>query len=188
VTDAQIENQLKAALAWNGTSDSSTVDVAVIQGTAYLSGAVESAADRAEAQDISSKINGVLWIQNHLKVQPPIDVVYGDSWPYDGYYGWGYGGNGGWPYYAQTPFYGLASVGPQPYRSDAAIEKKIESKFFWSPFVDRDDVKLSVHGAVATLTGTVGSWIGWGEAQKDAMKGGATAVINQLTIKSHHWW
>jgi len=181
VADPQIENQLKAALAWDAGSDSSGVDVAVIKGTAYLSGTVESAAAKAEAQEVASKITGVLAVRNHLQVEPPVEVAYGDGWPYDGYYGWGYGSIDGWPSYA------VAQVGPQPYLGDAAIEKKIETRFFWSPFVDRNDVQLNVHGAVATLTGTVGTWIGWGEAQKDALKGGATAVINQLRVTPHHW-
>ena len=41
-TDAETEKQLKAALSWDPLLDSSTIDVAVNNRTAYLSGAVES--------------------------------------------------------------------------------------------------------------------------------------------------
>ena len=56
-------------------------------------------------------------------------------------------------------------------------------KPFWSPFVDRDDIEVTVHGGVATLTGTVGTWIGYGEADKDARKSGAGDVINRIEVK-----
>jgi osmotically-inducible protein OsmY len=84
-----------------------------------------------------------------------------------------------WPYYNGRLTTGFRDFGPQPYLSDAQIKKKIEDRFFWSPFVDRDDIKVTVNGGVATLTGTVGTWIGWGEADKDAHQSGATAVLNQ---------
>jgi osmotically-inducible protein OsmY len=60
--------------------------------------------------------------------------------------------------------------------------------FFWSPFVRSKDIKVVVDGAVATLTGTVGTWIGWNEADKDARKGGATAVLNRVKVKQGAWW
>jgi hypothetical protein len=36
---------------------------------------------------------------------------------------------------------------------------------------------------VATLTGSVGTWIGYEEADQDAHKGGAAAVCNRLEVK-----
>ena len=69
-TDAEVEKQLKAALAWNPLLDSSTIDVAVMNRTAYLSGGVESRFEKAEAQDVASRTKGVVVIFNHLKVEP----------------------------------------------------------------------------------------------------------------------
>jgi len=40
--------------------------------------------------------------------------------------------------------------------------------------VHGDEIKVSVERGMATLTGTVGTWIGWGEADKDARRSGAT--------------
>jgi len=40
----------------------------------------------------------------------------------------------------------------------AAVERGLVS-----PFVHSKDIKVAVDGGVATLTGTVGTWIGWGE-------------------------
>ena len=193
---AAMEKQLKAALLWDPFLDSSTIDVAVINRVAYLSGAVDSSFQKAEAQDVASRIKGVVQVRNHLKVEPEYYSIYDSDYDYyNGYYypDYDYGyyddyGYYGWPYYNQSPYYVSEMSGPQPYLSDEQIKKNIEDRFFWSPFVDRDDIKVTVDGAVATLTGTVGTWIGWGEADKDARKGGATAVLNRVTVNKGHWW
>ena len=49
-------------------------------------------------------------------------------------------------------------------------------------------IKVTVDGAVANLTGTVRTWMDRGEADKDARKGGATAVLNRVTVNKGHWW
>jgi len=182
-TDAQMEKELKAALFWDPLVDSSTITVAVINRTAYLSGGVESSFQRNEAQDVASRTKGVLLIHDHLKVEPDYTVADYD-WPYYADYGWPYSYYD-WPYYNQPPYYNSETFGPQPDLSDAQIKKKIEDGFFWSPFVDRADITVTVHGAVATLTGTVGTWVGWNEADKDAHKSGATAVLDQIKVKKH---
>jgi len=186
-TDAETEKQLKAALSWDPLLDSSTIDVAVINRTAYLSGAVESSFEKAEAHDVASRIKGVLLVRNHLKVEPEFSISYYD-WPYYSYYDWPYYSSYGWPYYNQSPYYDSEIFGPQPYLSDEQIKKNIENGFFWSPFVRSDDIKVTVDGGVATLTGTVGTWIGWGEADKDAHKGGAAGGLNRVKVKKRHWW
>ena len=165
-SDSEMEKQLKTALFWNTLLDDVSVDVAVINRVAYLSGTVDSIGQKAEAQDVASRIKGVTIIRNRLKVEPPVAVLYYD-WP---------------TIYPVAEF-----VGPQPYLSDDEIRSEIEDAFLWSPFVDRDDVTVTVHGGVATLTGTVGSWIGYGEADKDARRSGAT-VRNQLRVKKGAWF
>jgi len=196
-TDKEMQAQLKAALLWDPWLDSSTIDVGVNHRIAYLSGGVESSLQKAEAQDVASRIKGVVEVRNHLKVEPEYyaysdyDNDY-DNGYYSPYYDYGYFddyGYYGWPYYYNEPsYYSSERFGPQPYKTDAQIKKNIEDRFFWSPFVDRDDVKVTVDGAVATLTGTVNTWIGYNEADKDARKGGATAVLNRITVNKGHWW
>jgi osmotically-inducible protein OsmY len=184
IVAADMEKQLKSALSWDPWLDSSTIDVAVINHIAYLSGGVESSFQKAEAQDVASRTKGVLEIRNHLKIQPDYaisDYDYYSDYDY-GYYGdYGYSG---WPYadYNESPYNVSEMSGPQPYKSDAKIKKSIEDRFFWSPFVDRNDIKVTVNGGVATLTGTVGTWIGWGEAEKDSHKGGASFVRDRVTV------
>jgi len=186
---ADTESQLKAALAWDPWLDnSSDIDVAVIDHVAYLSGGVDSSFQRAEAQDVASRTKGIDEVRDHLKVVPDYlaaeyDSDYDAYSDYDyGYYGWPYYSVS--PYFSETPYYDAEMSGPQPYKSDAQIKKSIEDHMFWSPFVDRDDVKVAVNGGVATLTGTIGTWVGWGEAEKDAHKGGAS-FVRDLVSETH---
>jgi len=196
-TDQEMQTQLKAALLWDPLLDSSTIDVGINHRIAYLSGGVESSLQKAEAQDVASRTKGVVEVRNHLKVEPAYYSLsdYDNDYYNDYYYpDYDYGyfddyGYYGWPYYYNEPsYYSSERFGPQPYKSDAQIKKSIEDRLFWSPFVDRDDVKVTVDGAVATLTGTVNTWIGWNEADKDARKGGATAVLDRITVNKGRWW
>ena len=72
--------------------------------------------------------------------------------------------------------------------TDERIKKNIERGLFWSPFVHSADIQVAVDGGVATLTGAVGTSIGWGEADRDARRSGAIGVVNQVKVKSGGWW
>ena len=178
-TDAEMKEQIKAVLSWDPLLDSSTIDVAVIDHVAYLSGSVTSNYQKGEVEDVASRTKGVVSaVLNHLKVEPGFAVSY-YAWPdYLGY---------GWPYYDQSPYYISEIFGPQAFLSDGLIKRNIEDGFFWSPFVHSKDIKVSVDGGVATLTGTVGTWIAWGEADKDARRSGATTVLNRVKVKEGTW-
>jgi osmotically-inducible protein OsmY len=152
--------------------------VAVVNRVAYLSGTVGSFVQKAEAQDVALRTKGVVLVWNALKVEPASWVTYYD-WPNYYYYS---------PYGGQTSSYASGMFGPQLYLSDERIKKNIENAFFWSPFVHSDEIKVSVDGGMATLTGTVGTWMGWGEADKDARKSGATGVVNRVKVKAGAWW
>jgi osmotically-inducible protein OsmY len=169
--DAEMQKQLKAALSWDPLLDSSRIEAVVTNSVASLSGTVDSSFEKAEVQDVASRIKGVTMVRNHLKTDPEYATYYYD-WPYYSY---------DWPYYNPSPYY-ITDVILQ-YPSDEHIKKSIEDAFFWSPFVRSDDVKVTVNGGVATLTGSVGTWIGWGEVDKDAHKSGANQVLNQVKVR-----
>ena len=171
--NTDIEKNLRAALLWNPVLEGSQIEVAVINHAAYLSGAVDSVHQKDEAQDVAARTKGVVEVRNHLKVEPEFAISHYD-WPYYDYY---YG-----------PYYEFEYFGPQPIKSDEQIKKDITKAFFWSPFVDRDDITVTVHNGVATLTGKVNGWIAYGEAQRDAHKGGAADVRNRLQVKKGAWF
>jgi osmotically-inducible protein OsmY len=177
-TDAEMTEQLKAVLLWNPLLDSSAIDVRVIDHVVHLSGTVASSLQRAEAQEVASRTKGVFSVLNHLKLEPEFSVSY-YTWP--NHLGHGWANSDKSPYVSEV-------FGPQAFLSDEQIKRNIEDAFFWSPFVRRGDIKVAVDGGVATLTGTVGNWIGLAEADKDAHDSGATAVFNRVKVKKGSWW
>ena len=68
-------------------------------------------------------------------------------------------------------------------RADLEIRRDIEDELWWSPFVDSDQVTVTVEDGVATLTGEVDSWMERFIAEENAMEGGAKEVNNRIQIR-----
>jgi osmotically-inducible protein OsmY len=167
-----IEKNLQAALLRDPRLDGLHIEVAVINHAAYLGGWVDSAFQKSEAQDVASRTKGVVLVRDHLRIEPEYSLPrYSPS--YSGY---------DWRNYK------LEGLGPPPPKSDAQIKKDIEKAFFWSPFVDRDDITLTVHDGVAILRGTVDGYLAYSEADRDARKSDAIGVINRLNVKKSAWF
>ncbi|MCA9558570.1 MAG: BON domain-containing protein [Myxococcales bacterium] len=66
---------------------------------------------------------------------------------------------------------------------DLQVKQDIEDELFWSPFVDEDQVEVSVENGVATLRGTVDTLRERYNAGSNALEGGAQAVINRLQVE-----
>jgi osmotically-inducible protein OsmY len=73
--------------------------------------------------------------------------------------------------------------GAWSWRDDWEIRQDIASELSWSPFVDRDQVTVSVDDGVATLTGTVDNWHERSTAESNAWEGGAKDVRNRLRVR-----
>jgi osmotically-inducible protein OsmY len=71
---------------------------------------------------------------------------------------------------------------PYRYKIDSAIEEDIENEFFWSLFVDGDDITVSVEDGVATVSGIVDDWKEYKAVIDNAFEGGAKRVRNNLHI------
>jgi len=67
--------------------------------------------------------------------------------------------------------------------SDWEIQKAIESELYWSPYVNRGEVAVSVEDGVATLKGKVDTWAERKVAAKNAIDGGAIRVKNRLSVE-----
>jgi osmotically-inducible protein OsmY len=66
------------------------------------------------------------------------------------------------------------------------LKARIEDRLFWDPRVEHELVTVAVApDGAATLTGTVGVWSEIKAASADAVRGGATRVMNKLQLKSH---
>ena len=70
------------------------------------------------------------------------------------------------------------------WKPDPLIKTDILNELWWSPYVDVDDVTVSVNQGVATLTGTVDSYFEREIAIENAREGGAKSVVSHITIRS----
>ena len=159
-SDTEADKGLKAALRCDPALEGANIQTAVFDHVAYLNGTVDSLTQKADAYDVASRVRGIVEIRNYLTmVKEPEYFFYGQ------------------------PISDFETFGLSPRKSDAQIKKGIERAFLWSPFVHRNDITVQVEGGVARLTGTVGSWVGYEEADRDAHKGGAREVINELNLE-----
>lgn len=169
VPDETIARNVKAALVRDPYVDRYSIGVSASNGTVKLTGSVDSYYEKVHAVDIASGVNGVTSVRNSLAVDFPDFRYY--SWPYS--------------WYDNAPYY--YNVRPQwmnwSHTDSTEVKSDIEERFYWSPFVNSDDIKVSVNDGVATLTGTVKSRREFNIATENAYQGGAHSVINKLEVK-----
>jgi osmotically-inducible protein OsmY len=68
------------------------------------------------------------------------------------------------------------------WKSDWTIKQDIESELYWSPYVDSEDITISVEGGIVTLTGKVDTWYERQAAVENAFEGGAKDVLDKLVF------
>lgn len=162
-----IAEDVRAALRRDPYVDRYEITVDVEDGTVYLSGSVDSYFEKAQADDLAARVNGVTDVVNSLEAggsaygyDPYVDdwLIYGFDW------------------YDYVPSY--------TYELDQNIRRAIEEELAWSPFVDADEVSVSVNDGIATLTGEVDSWMEKGAARDNAYQAGATYVRNDLIVSA----
>jgi osmotically-inducible protein OsmY len=73
------------------------------------------------------------------------------------------------------------------WKPDWEIIANIEDELFWSPFVNHDEVNVSVENGIATLTGTVDTFSENRSAEDNAFEGGAKDVLNKLSVKYQNY-
>jgi osmotically-inducible protein OsmY len=165
LSDEKVEEKIRGAFLRDPYVESSEIMVDVVNGVANLYGTVDSYFEKLQADDVASRINGVILVDNNLVVQgddgqhlydPYVDESYPEAWHY------------------KRPRF--------PAKSDRQIEKDIESELWWSPTVDSEDVTVKVDEGVVTMTGTVDLWSEYNAAANNAYEGGAVYVDNDLSI------
>jgi osmotically-inducible protein OsmY len=163
VADARLSAGVTNTLELDLLLDASDIDVSAHHGVVTLTGSVDTYVDKSEAEDAAMRTNGVVAVNNQLSVLNPFLTSY--TWDYQ-------------PFYRPAP-----GATAWPYHTDAEIKEDIQDELFWSPFVDSDDVHVSVRNGVATLTGVVDSWHEYRTAGINAIQGGARSVVNDLIMK-----
>lgn len=164
--DVEIAKRIREAMGRDPYVERFEVLVKVNDGTAYLTGTVDSSFEKMRADQIASRATGVQRVQNSLTVYDDRSPLVFEPRVYDFY-----------PYE-----YAWYSHQPRTYATDADIRDDIRDEIYWSPFVDAGDVKVRVSNGIATLEGSVDSYSEMHSAMANAYEGGATAVINQLRI------
>jgi osmotically-inducible protein OsmY len=166
-TDSEITNAVNDAMIWDPFVDAHEITVTVKNGSVYLKGKVDSYFEKGRADDVASRIYGVVAVVNRLKVDngraalaynPFVDEIY----IYDA------------DWYDYQPF--------NTFKSDRKIKEDIESELYWNPFVYSGNVKVTVENGVVTLRGEVPSWTSYDAAMEEAYEGGATWVQNRLRV------
>ncbi len=171
MTDESIAEAARAALERDPYVNRFEVDVAVYDGEVSLSGTVDSTYEKMQAENAVASVAGATDVNNYLTVRdespPPITYdPYVDDFDFYGYDWFGY----------EAP--GISDI-----REDWQIAEQIRDELWWSPFVDSDEVTVSVDDGVATLTGTVDTWSERQAAAENAREGGARVVNNDLKIE-----
>jgi osmotically-inducible protein OsmY len=165
-TDTEIAEDIRSLFLRDPYVERFEVTVSVINGVAYLYGTVDSSFEKTRADDLASRVNGVVDVYNHLSVDDDHTYLY--DWYVDDHY------------IDRDELLNYARR--SPYKTDSQLEADIDSELWWSPYVDSDEVNVDVEDGVATLTGTVDSWSERRAASQNAYQGGATLVDNDLVV------
>ena len=169
ITDREIGDKIRKAVIRDTWLSAFEIDVKVSDNIAYLKGSVNTYFEKARADTLASSVWGVRDVVNNLNVYHKYSSYsfdpYVDDWDIRDY---------DW-YDFQPRFYSS--------KLDREIEADIRDEFFWSPFVDGDNITVSVENGIATLTGAVDTKSDRSMAEANAYEGGASQVINKLQVR-----
>ncbi len=167
--DEALEEDVRDALLRDPYVDRFEIDVTANNGKVYLYGNVDSYFEKYQAEDVATKVYGVVNVNNKLDVRT--DQAYDEDYYHYDYYDWNtfYPSIYTYNYFDET-------------LSDKQIKDNIESQLWWSPFVNEPEVNVSVDNGVATLTGTVDTYSEKKAAAENAFEGGAQVVMNNLEV------
>jgi osmotically-inducible protein OsmY len=69
------------------------------------------------------------------------------------------------------------------FKSDEDLANDIIMNLYWSPFVDSDDLEVTVEDGTAILSGTVSSINESQAARRAALNAGASRIRNRLSVE-----
>ena len=166
--DTKIARRIRDALIRDPYVADDVIKVRVDDGVVRLTGAVDTFFERAQADDLASRVDGVIMVDNDLVAAP-------DTWripatPFFDY-GW-HVSDYAWYFHPQLI----------PLKSDKQIKEDVRDELWWSPYVDSEEIQVTVMNGVATLKGTVSSLREKRFARENAFEGGAVLVEDELVL------
>lgn len=163
LTDVAVKEDILDALVRDPYVTANDIDVQVEDGNVTLSGTTDSYFEKYQADEVASTVNGVIDITNNITVNYD-ELVYEPmfmDWDVIDY---------------DYDFVVLETM------TDAELKTAVNEELLWSPFVDGDNVDVSVENGEVTLKGEVLSLNAAFEASEEAYEAGAKTVINNLTV------
>lgn len=109
-----------------------------------------------------------------------LSPVSARSWDYEQYRGGYERGSGSDWYYDYYEGAVNRSAESRRGKSDRQLKEDVQSELTWSPFVDADDIDVSVKNGEVTLRGTVDDPSAVKDAIDNAYEAGAKRVISKL--------
>ncbi len=163
--DSSLEADVETALGKDPIIETWEVDVKANNGVVYLNGTVDTYFEKLQAKDIASKTKGVVAVENNIKVNDE-----NDYYNYN-YYGW------------NTLYPPVHVDVDDSYKTDKEIKESTNTQIWWSPYVDQDDVSVTVSNGTAILEGEVETEREKIYAEINAMEAGADEVINNIDVE-----
>ncbi len=165
IQDSLIQANVENAFITDPYLENYEIGVTVSDGNLLLSGVVDNSFERNRAKQIASYIKGITKIDNDLSVND------GNYMPYVYDYSFH-------TYYVQdevrTEFENI--------KTDNEILADTEEQIYWSPFVNEEEVEVTVDNGVITLRGTVLTPRERMLAEKNAYEAGAISVTNDIYV------
>lgn len=159
-----LEKNVAQALIRDPFVEKFKIDVDAETGVIYLDGTVDTYFDKFHAEDIASRVPGVVAIENQLSVNETEDRFYG---------------NVAWDSYGSSAY---VDVEKDNDKTDWEIKKDIQSELFWSPFINENEIDIIVENGKAILRGNVDTQREKTYAEINAMEGGAEQVENDIEV------
>ena len=171
LANSTLKDRVESALQRDVITADEDITVLATNGTVRLYGTVESYYEKAQAGDVAERVLGAEVVDNNMVVRSSYDLYadnpfidYWDVYDYD--------------WYEYTPPAPVVTT-----KADSVIKEDIESQLWWSPFVDSDQINVSVEDGVATLTGVADSATERRIATQNALEGGAVSVTNKIAVQ-----
>ncbi len=167
-SNSVLVRRVQSALERNPDVDRYDIMVSAWNGKVYLDGSVDTYFEKNRAEEVASNVQGVVNVLNNIDVFFTTDVDYL------------------YPYSTGSNYYPSPYASPSQYYtyplSDLQIKENIENELWWSPFVSEDDLEVEVSRGIATLSGSVDSWMEEQNAIENGYEGGAISVVDNITI------
>ena len=167
ITDKKLETRVEEAFLRDPFVRKYEVYVDASNGVVSLSGSVNNAFQRSQAEELASRQKGVVAVENYINVESPAEYTYYD------YYGW-------------NSVYPLVFPDDRDvFLSDREIMQEVNQQIRWSPFVNEEDIDVVVNSGTVILSGLVETTREKAFAGINAREAGAVNVENNIVVENN---